>query len=173
VGLPDVEVDEEFLLALLNSTPVVNGVPTDDLADLTSAHAWLVGAGGVGTEVELGHVIRARNTLQAIVRGEMSASELGPLLRRVSFIPTVDDGIKWTLRVPPDLKLAVRAVLAWDALVRQSPGRLRPCSNDQCRLFLIDHSTANRARWCSMAVCGNRMKARRHYQRTRDTTRDQ
>ncbi|WP_285584773.1 CGNR zinc finger domain-containing protein [Actinoallomurus iriomotensis] len=25
----------------------------------------------------------------------------------------------------------------------------------------------NNARWCSMAVCGNRMKARRHYQRTR------
>ncbi|HUB22315.1 MAG TPA: CGNR zinc finger domain-containing protein [Streptosporangiaceae bacterium] len=24
------------------------------------------------------------------------------------------------------------------------------------------------ARWCSMAVCGNRMKARRHYQRGRE-----
>ncbi|WP_232240778.1 CGNR zinc finger domain-containing protein [Kutzneria sp. 744] len=29
------------------------------------------------------------------------------------------------------------------------------------------HSKPNSARWCSMAVCGNRMKARRHYQRTR------
>jgi hypothetical protein len=27
---------------------------------------------------------------------------------------------------------------------------------------------ANSARWCSMAACGNRMKARRHYQRTRN-----
>jgi predicted RNA-binding Zn ribbon-like protein len=34
-------------------------------------------------------------------------------------------------------------------------------------LFLIDHSKASSARWCSMAACGNRMKARRHYQRTR------
>jgi predicted RNA-binding Zn ribbon-like protein len=33
---------------------------------------------------------------------------------------------------------------------------------------LIDHSKATSARWCSMAVCGNRMKARRHYQRTRN-----
>jgi predicted RNA-binding Zn ribbon-like protein len=61
------------------------------------------------------------------------------------------------------------AVLAWDALARRSPGRLRPCANDECRLFLIDHSKANAARWCSMAVCGNRMKARRHYQRARNT----
>ena len=48
------------------------------------------------------------------------------------------------------------------------PGRLRPCANDECRLFLIDRSKANAARWCSMAVCGNRMKARRHYQRSRN-----
>jgi len=34
-------------------------------------------------------------------------------------------------------------------------------------LFLIDRSKANAARWCSMAVCGNRMKARRHYHRSR------
>jgi len=45
---------------------------------------------------------------------------------------------------------------------------LRPCANDECRLFLIDHSKANAARWCSMAVCGNRLKARRHYQRVRN-----
>ena len=64
--------------------------------------------------------------------------------------------------------LAVRAVLAWDALAKRSPGRLRPCANDECRLFLIDRSKANAARWCSMAVCGNRMKARRHYQRSRN-----
>ena len=38
-----------------------------------------------------------------------------------------------------------------DALAKQSPGRLRSCANDECRLFLIDHSKANTARWCSMA----------------------
>ena len=62
---------------------------------------------------------------------------------------------------------AVRAVLAWDALRVSSPGRLRPCANTECRLFLIDRSKPNTARWCSMAICGNRMKARRHYRRAR------
>jgi predicted RNA-binding Zn ribbon-like protein len=61
---------------------------------------------------------------------------------------------------------AVRAVTAWGALQEARPGRLRPCANDECRLFLLDRSRANRARWCSMAVCGNREKARRHYGRT-------
>jgi predicted RNA-binding Zn ribbon-like protein len=63
-------------------------------------------------------------------------------------------------------------VQVWQTPVRQlqhSPGRLRACANDECRLFLIDRSKANAARWCSMAVCGNRMKARRHYQRARST----
>jgi hypothetical protein len=44
--------------------------------------------------------------------------------------------------VAPDRELAVRAVLAWDALAKQSRGRLRPCANDQCHLFLIDRSKA-------------------------------
>jgi predicted RNA-binding Zn ribbon-like protein len=80
-----------------------------------------------------------------------------------------DGQITWGLSVPPERELAVRALLTWDALAQYSPGRLRPCATDECRLFLIDRSKANAARWCSMAVCGNRMKARRHYQRSRNT----
>ncbi|WP_425503278.1 CGNR zinc finger domain-containing protein [Psychromicrobium silvestre] len=45
------------------------------------------------------------------------------------------------------------------------PGRLRPCANLECNKFLIDHSRPNTARWCSMADCGNRLKARRHQAR--------
>lgn len=157
---------------MLNSTPVVEGVPIDALADFDAARAWLVEAGGLGTEAELAHVRRARSALQGIVRGELPVSTLDPLLRGVTYVPQVGDGLTWTLRVKPDRELAVRAILAWDAIARESPGRLRACANDECRLFLIDRSTANRARWCSMAVCGNRMKARRHYQRTRGASRE-
>ncbi|MGH3257485.1 MAG: CGNR zinc finger domain-containing protein [Streptosporangiaceae bacterium] len=160
--------DESFLLALLNSTPVVDGVPTDDLADPDQALGWLTGAGGLGTEAELRHVREVRRALQAVVRGEEPPEVLDPALRGVTYVPAIADGlVVWTRSVPPERELAVRAVLAWGALARQSPGRLRPCANDECRLFLVDRSKANAARWCSMAVCGNRMKARRHYQRAR------
>jgi predicted RNA-binding Zn ribbon-like protein len=160
--------DEVFLLAVLNSTPVVHGVPADDLADASRARAWLASVGGLGTEAELRHVLDVRQALQDVVRGDRPPAVLAPALRGVARIPVLTgDEITWTLSVPPERELAVRAVLAWDALARQSPARLRPCANDECRLFLIDHSKANTARWCSMAVCGNRMKARRHYQRVR------
>jgi predicted RNA-binding Zn ribbon-like protein len=161
--------DEGFLLALLNSTPVVDGRPTDGLADERRARAWLAAAGGFGTKEELRQVRAVRQALQAVVRAEQPPSVLNPALRGVTRVPAVADGeVIWTLDVPPARRLAVRAVLAWDALSRRRPGRLRPCANDECRLFLIDHSTGNTARWCSMAACGNRMKARRHYQRVQD-----
>jgi len=162
-------LDEGFLLAVLNSTPVVDGVPADNLADATRARSWLASLGGAGTETELGHVAGVRQALQSVVRGDQSPDVLAPALEGAARIPSVTDGeIVWTLSVPPDRELAVRAVLTWAALAKRSPGRLRPCANAECRLFLIDHSKANTARWCSMAVCGNRMKARRHYQRVRN-----
>jgi len=167
--MADTVPDEGFLLAVLNSTPVVDGVPADDLADPVRARAWLASVGGVGTDAELRQVRQVRQVLQAVVRGQQPPDALAPALQGVTRVPALTDGqITWTLSAPPERQLAVRAVLAWDALARHSPGRLRPCANDECRLFLIDRSKANAARWCSMAVCGNRMKARRHYQRFRN-----
>jgi predicted RNA-binding Zn ribbon-like protein len=166
----EVVADEAFLLAVLNSTPIIDGAPADDLADPARARAWLASAGGTGTEAELRHLLQARQALQAVVRGDEPPAVLAPLLAGASFLPALRGGqVTWTLSVSPDRRLAVRAVLAWDTLGKSSPGRLRPCANGECRLFLIDRSKAGTARWCSMAACGNRMKARRHYQRARAT----
>jgi predicted RNA-binding Zn ribbon-like protein len=170
MGMPDPVADADFLLALLNSTPVVDGVATDDLADPGQARAWLASRGGLGTEAELRQVRKVRAPLQAVVRGTEPPDVLAPVLHGVACVPALAGGqVSWRLKVAPDRELAVRAVLAWDALAKSSPGRLRPCANDECRLFLIDRSKAGTARWCSMAACGNRMKARRHYERARHT----
>jgi predicted RNA-binding Zn ribbon-like protein len=161
--------DEGFLLAVLNSTPVIDGMPTDRFADTAQAQAWLASVGGQGTEEELQHVLEVREALQAVVRGQQPPDTLAATLHGVTSVPTITDGqVTWALCVPPERDLAVRAVLVWDALAAQRPGRVRPCANDECRLFLIDRSKANAARWCSMATCGNRMKARRHYQRAQN-----
>ena len=126
------EADEPLLLDLLNSTPVLDGVPLDELADADAGRRWL------------------------------SAHRQ----------PVSEDEWRALLDVPEGRYAAVRAVLTWDVLRVTAPGRLRPCANSECRLFLIDHSKPNTARWCSMAICGNRMKARRHYQRTRRSAAD-
>jgi predicted RNA-binding Zn ribbon-like protein len=172
--MADTVSDEGFLLAVLNSTPVVDGVLIDDLADQARARAWLASFGGLGTEAELEQVRQTRQALQSVVRGEQPPDVLTPVLRGVTCLPAITDGqVNWTLSVPPERELALRAVFAWDALAKHSPGRLRPCANDECRLFLIDRSKAGTARWCSMAVCGNRMKARRHYRRARGPQTEQ
>jgi predicted RNA-binding Zn ribbon-like protein len=158
----------ETLLELLNSTPVQDGGPVDLFADPDHAAAWPKAHGGSGSPDERTTLLRARDLLQAVLRGQRSPADLAPLLDGVHDEPVATaDGLDWQLRVPADRELAVGAVLAWDELRRRSPGRLRPCSNPECQLFLLDRSKANRGRWCSMAVCGNRMKARRHYQRER------
>jgi predicted RNA-binding Zn ribbon-like protein len=156
--------DETLLLDLLNSTPIVDGVPQDLLRD---AGAWLRERGGAGTDAEQTAILSVRATLQAVVRGDEPPATLLPELDGVSCQPVAEDGaLRWKLAAPPARLLAARCVIAWDELHRRQPGRLRPCANAECALFLLDRSRANTARWCSMAVCGNRMKARRHYERT-------
>lgn len=165
--------DETLLLDLLNTTPVIDGVADDALADPTTAQAWLSSHGLDLAGEHLPRLIEVRAALQAVVRGEEAPQTLQPYLGGVGLSPVaVDDGLAWTLVTHQASPVAVRAILAWDALRISSPGRLRPCANSECRMFLIDRSKPNTARWCSMAICGNRMKARRHYRRTRAATGD-
>ena len=44
---------------------------------------------------------------------------------------------------------------------------VRECAADDCAWLFVDTSKNHSRRWCDMAVCGNRAKARRHYARTR------
>jgi predicted RNA-binding Zn ribbon-like protein len=165
----DASADERLLLDLLNSTPLIDGVARDELADPDVARHWLGTHGGPDTADELSVLLGLRPVLQEVVRGARSPRELAPFLDGVGRRAlATDDGVAWSLEVPSGRAAAARVVLAWDELRRSSPGRLRPCANDECRLFLIDRSKPNSARWCSMAACGNRMKARRHYQKARE-----
>ena len=42
---------------------------------------------------------------------------------------------------------------------------IRRCANPRCHLYFRDPSRTRRRRWCSMAVCGNRMKVAAHLRR--------
>jgi predicted RNA-binding Zn ribbon-like protein len=159
--------DDAFFLALLNTTPTVDGRARDALADHPRALKWAakhVANPPAETDFEL--LRQTRDGLQRIVRGEAAPAVLQPALQNVASHPVIgDEGLCWELTAPPANELSVRAVLAWDSLKSTAPGRVRQCANDECSLFLIDRSKSNSARWCSMAGCGNRLKARRHYLR--------
>jgi predicted RNA-binding Zn ribbon-like protein len=45
--------------------------------------------------------------------------------------------------------------------------RIRECGGSECQWLFLDTSKNRSRQWCSMAACGNRAKARRHYQRRR------
>jgi predicted RNA-binding Zn ribbon-like protein len=162
--------DETLLLDLLNTTPVVDGVPRDDLAEPKAARAWMRTHGVKATDAELAGLLDARSGLQNVIRGKREPRSLHRFVESVTLRPAVtNEGLDWQLVAKDGRTGALRAVLAWDALRLTSPGRLRPCANDECRLFLIDRSKPNTGRWCSMAICGNRMKARRHYRKSRES----
>ncbi|HEY6495174.1 MAG TPA: CGNR zinc finger domain-containing protein [Trebonia sp.] len=159
---------QDALLELLNTTPLVTGAVEDQLADLGSSRSWQQAHGGSGTAKERDSLVEARDALQAVVRGQESATSLAPLLDGVAARPRISpEGIAWVVEAPPERRLALQMITAFSALQENMAGRLRACANPDCRRFLIDRSNANKARWCSMAVCGNRMKARLHYQRVR------
>jgi predicted RNA-binding Zn ribbon-like protein len=171
IGQP---ADEKLLLDLLNSTPVLEGRPHDELEDPHAAEQWMHAHDYPNPDEdpspaeEVLALLALRPVLQGVVHGAQSPRALAPFLTEVSYwAQAADEGIAWNLEIPSGRSAAVRVVLAWDELRRSSPGRLRACANPECRRFLIDRSKPNNARWCSMATCGNRMKARRHYEKSR------
>ena len=50
-------------------------------------------------------------------------------------------------------------------LLSITPGRLKQCEG--CGWLFYDMSRTHARRWCTMQLCGNRAKARRHYERSR------
>jgi len=55
---------------------------------------------------------------------------------------------------------------AADLLTSPELDSVRICKAPDCAWLFLDQSRNRSRRWCDMKVCGNRQKARRHYQRT-------
>jgi predicted RNA-binding Zn ribbon-like protein len=56
---------------------------------------------------------------------------------------------------------------AADLLMSEEIQNVRICAAEDCGWLFVDRTKNRRRRWCDMKVCGNRVKARRHYQRMR------
>ncbi|MGW4487300.1 CGNR zinc finger domain-containing protein [Amycolatopsis sp. NPDC004368] len=164
------EDDETLVLNLLNTT-ALDGTTHDDLAATEPALQWLTAHGQPATEQERRTLLDLRPILQDVVRGHARPAAVARFVEGVGYHANLgENGIDWTLHAPPGRETAARVVLTWAALGES--GRLRACANPECRRFLVDHSRANTARWCSMSACGNRLKARRHYLRVQQSEVD-
>jgi len=56
---------------------------------------------------------------------------------------------------------------AADLLTSEQLPRVHECQGQNCGWLFLDHSRNHSRRWCDMADCGNREKARRNYARKR------
>ena len=75
-------------------------------------------------------------------------------------------GFVWKLSERPrtlDAMLFPIAESAGHTLVAAEAARLKACASPECGWVFLDTTRGNRRRWCDMADCGNRVKARRHY----------
>jgi predicted RNA-binding Zn ribbon-like protein len=68
-------------------------------------------------------------------------------------------------RADPLRALAPIARSIADLVAGGRGAEIRRCANPRCLLYFRDRSRTRRRRWCSMAVCGNRMKVAAHLRR--------
>jgi predicted RNA-binding Zn ribbon-like protein len=157
---------EDALLWLLNSAPAVNGEIVEALEINAETRRHLSPFGDIRTPFQIDRLRALRDDLQSVIRGQLPAPALLAYFQGVVKRAEIDDeGLGWAMDGPAEVLPAAHAVEEWARVTRSLPGRLRPCTNVECNKFLIDHSRPNIARWCSMAECGNRLKARRHQAR--------
>lgn len=77
-------------------------------------------------------------------------------------------GVRWVWREAspePERPAWAAALDAARILTSKDVTRVRQCGDAACGWFFLDTSRNGTRRWCSMKACGNRNKARRHYQR--------
>lgn len=77
--------------------------------------------------------------------------------------------LQWLVPVKgagPDTLRLRAALAAQDLLTSEEVPRIRSC--ERCSWLYIDRSRGKPRRWCSMAICGNRAKAERHYRRRKE-----
>ena len=78
--------------------------------------------------------------------------------------------VRWTWRPGArrtDYLLYPVLTAATDLLTSVSCSLVRQCEDAGCGWLFLDRSNARSRRWCSMADCGNRNKARKYYQSPR------
>lgn len=164
---------EPLSLDLVNCEFMSSGVRQDQLADLEGTRSWLADHGLNVSEQDLPavrtHLIATRAALRALLRdpeNPVGYLALSQVLARGHLRTALEtSGVSEQVVVDAAWKPAWLAAHNYTELLRESPERLKACSNHQCILHFFDTSKNNSRRWCSMTGCGNRAKAQAFYKR--------
>jgi len=183
------------ILDLLNTKPVLADVPTELLPDVRALERWLIASGTVRSvkdkaavrgwqnsaeaEAFLKQLIAFREKLRdAVLRIESGMlpsdtflSEVNCLLlqypRHTSLRRRDGKVIREAfveVRKPVDLWAPIIDAAA-DLLVEMESSRIRKC--ESCVVHFFDTSKKGSRRWCSMNICGNKLKVASYQRRKR------
>lgn len=117
-----------------------------------------------------GALTQAREVLRRAFRQEPGTEdEVNAILARAVIVRSLVDGraTERPLFADEAWRPAWLAVNDYLRLRAESLDGIRPCGHPSCVLYFYDPT--GRRRWCSMARCGNRAKAHRHYTRQQST----
>ncbi|MCA2229365.1 CGNR zinc finger domain-containing protein [Nonomuraea aurantiaca] len=181
---PDVAPDGlETLRLFLNTRDLEAGLEEFDEAG--SLARWLREHELLGQDETVGHddVRRARELREAIRSLLSERSEPMRASRAaLSFNAAAQSTAPLQVEISPDATVtlvatrsgAPRALGRIVAAVAGHAGtpaweRLKICDNRACQWAFYDHARNKTGRWCDMATCGNKAKARSYRQRRSDT----
>ena len=185
----------ETAFDFLNTLELEDGALVERLTSLEVAAAWLQQADVIADAGEIASLAQTTPQRQAVlarlvttrtalrdVAHSVAHEETPPrpaidevnralgARERIQLV-AVDDGVRLGHSHVGDAVDEVLARIA-EPIVREIGGghedRIRICANDTCRWIFYDESRAGLRRWCDMATCGNRAKARRHRERQRE-----
>ena len=182
-------------LDFLNTEVVAEGRPVDLLDDFSDVVDWLVDAGladrGVAAEMRTLPAARSARLLAELkdFRRELRSAghrlAAGQRLRKTDieivnvvlsrgsgsmFLAPDGDAISLRYRLDDVSRydpLVIVALSVAEFLASADLSLVRTCEGTGCILFFYDTTKSHTRRWCSMAGCGNRMKATLFYQRGR------
>jgi predicted RNA-binding Zn ribbon-like protein len=168
----------ELVRQFVNTLDVEEG--TDELDGPHSLLDWFSGMGliddeAIADEEDLKRTLALRGGIRSLLlanNGEgiepANLRELNRVAGSVCLRVRCDEDAVATLGPESSgVSAALGRILA--AVVRATEegiwGRLKICSNDACQWAFYDRSRNRSGKWCTMEVCGNRMKARAFRQR--------
>lgn len=164
----------------VNSRDLESG--RDELRDPEAARRWLAAAGlpadGPLDEEGRLRLIEVREALRAVLMANagdpLDPQALETLNRAASQAPLVvgfgADGRSRLEPVSAGLPAAIGRMLGIVAasMAQGTWARLKVCRKDSCRWAFYDHSKNHSGAWCSMSVCGNRVKTTAYRRRRRE-----
>jgi predicted RNA-binding Zn ribbon-like protein len=168
--------------AFVNTVDLQNG--PEELTDAITLKTWLVAKGlmegaGLVDASALKHAIALREAIRRVI-GANSGFRTYPVDIATLNEAASASGLRMRFgadskpRLEPEVAGVVGAMgrivaTLYAAMEEASWARLKLCSSQTCRWAFYDRSKNHSSRWCKMASCGNRQKARRFRSRAKKT----